>query len=261
MPVVENAMRRKLQEGKLAFSFSLMTTRLVSAAAIAKECGFDWLFIDTEHNSMDVDQVSQICLAALPTGVTPIVRVPSHDGFHASRVLDGGAMGVVVPHVNTADQARRVVDNCKFPPLGHRSLSAPVPQLGFETFPVADAIRALNETTMVIVMLETPLAIENAEAIAAVPGVDALLIGTNDLAAEMGIPGAFGSERIEAAYAVMIAACRKYGKFAGMGGVYDHALMEKFIRMGVRLLLGGGDVAFMMAAARNRSAFLRSIAF
>jgi 2-keto-3-deoxy-L-rhamnonate aldolase RhmA len=95
-------------------------------------------------------------------------------------------------------------------------------------------IEALNGNTLVVAMLETPQAVDNADAIAAVEGIDALLIGTNDLAAEMGIPGQFGHDRIESAYAAMIGACRKHGKFAGMGGVYEHGLMEKFIRMGVR---------------------------
>jgi 2-keto-3-deoxy-L-rhamnonate aldolase RhmA len=261
MPVVENTMKKKLQAGGIAFSFSLMTTRLVSAAGIARECGFDWLFIDCEHNGMDLDTASQICLAALPTGVTPIVRVPGHDLPYAGRILDNGAMGVVFPHVNTAEQGKKIVDACKFPPLGHRSLTAPIPQLGFETLPVAEAIKVLNDTTFVVLMLETPQAIENADAIAAIPGVDALLIGTNDLAAEMGIPGQFGSEQVKNAYQKMIDACRKHGKYAGMGGVYDHTLMEMYIKMGVRLLLGGGDVAFMMAAAKQRSAFLKSIKF
>jgi len=228
-------------------------------AGIAKECGYDWLFIDMEHNTMGVDAAVQISVAALPVGITPIVRVPAHEHFHATRVLDGGAQGVVVPHVNSVEQARRVVENCKYPPIGHRSLTAPMPQLGFRTMPVADAIEALNRNTLVVAMLETPQAVDNADAIAAVEGIDALLIGTNDLAAEMAIPGQFGHARIEAAYAAMIAATKKHGKFAGMGGVYEHGLMEKFIRMGVRLLLGGGDVAFMMAAARTRADFLKSL--
>src|SRR5690606_1781972 len=99
-----------------------------------------------------------------------------------------GAQGVVVPHVNSVEQARRVVENCKYPPIGHRSLTAPMPQLGFRTMPVAEAIEALNRNTLVVAMLETPQAVDNADAIAAVEGIDALLIGTNDLAAEMGIP-------------------------------------------------------------------------
>lgn len=259
MSIVENSLKQKLAAGGLAASLNLVHWRSVNAAGLAKEWGFDWLFIDMEHNTMDLDTAAQICVAALPTGITPIVRVPSHDSFHATRILDGGAMGVVVPHVDTPEQAARIVSNCKFPPLGQRSLSAPLPQLGFKNLPAAEAIEILNRNTMVIVMLESAAAIQQADAIAAVPGVDGVLIGTNDLAAEMGLPGDFAHPRIAEAYATMIAACRKHGKHAGMGGVYDHVLMEKFIRMGVRFMLGGGDVALMAAGAKARTSFLRNL--
>ena len=104
--------------------------------------------------------------------------------------------------------------------------------------PVGEVARVANEQTMVVVMLESPQAIENCEAIAAVPGVDALLIGTNDLCFEMGIPGQFDHARVVDAYTKLVAACRKHGKFPGMGGVYASELMERYIGMGVQLILG-----------------------
>jgi len=133
------------------------------------------------------------------------------------------------------------------------------PQLGFHAMPVAEATRLVNEEILVVVMLETPLAISNAEAIAAVKGVDVLLIGTNDLCAEMGIPGKFTDARVEAAYKTVIDACRKHGKHPGMGGVYEPALLQKYIGMGMRFILSGSDLAFMMAGARERTGFLRSL--
>ena len=102
-------------------------------------------------------------------------------------------------------------------------------------------------------MLETPTAIENADAIAAVPGVDVLLIGTNDLCAEMGIPGDFGNERVADAYRTMIAACRKHNKFPGMAGIYNEPLMQRYIEMGARFILSGNDAAFLMASAGQRT--------
>ena len=128
MSIVENTMKQKLEAGQLAVGFSVMHWRTVNVAGIAEECGFDWLFIDMEHNTMDVDAAVQISVAALPTGVTPLVRVPSHDHFHATRVLDGGAMGVVVPHVNTVEQARKIVQDWQvpadWPPLADRADAA-----------------------------------------------------------------------------------------------------------------------------------------
>src|SRR6202041_3250530 len=121
----------------------------------------------------------------------------------------------------------------------------------------AEAASALNAANLTIVMLETPTAIANADAIAAVPGVDVLLIGTNDLCAEMGIHGDFGNERVAEAYRAMIAACRKHGKFPGMAGVYNEAIMPRYIEMGARFILAGQDAAFMAAGAAQRTAFVR----
>ena len=106
-------------------------------------------------------------------------------------------------------------------------------------------------------MLETPTAIANAEEIAAVPGVDVLLIGTNDLCAEMGIPGDFGNDRVAEAYRAMIAACKKHDKFPGMAGIYSEQIMPRYIDMGARFILSGQDAQFMLAGAVTRTGFLR----
>jgi 2-keto-3-deoxy-L-rhamnonate aldolase RhmA len=120
-----------------------------------------------------------------------------------------------------------------------------------------DAVTALNAANLTVVMLETPTAIANAADIASVPGVDVLLIGSNDLCAEMGIPGDFGNARLAEAYGTMIAACKKHGKFPGMAGIYNEAIMPRYIEMGARFILSGQDASFMMAAAQARSGFLR----
>jgi 2-keto-3-deoxy-L-rhamnonate aldolase RhmA len=175
----------------------------------------------------------------------------------ATRLLDSGALGVVMPHVDTAEQAREIVDHLKYPPIGHRSLAGAQAIFDFQALPIGEMAQAANAALLVVPMVETPTAIANAEAIAAVPGVDSLLIGTNDLAAEMGIPGEFGHERIVGAYEAVIAACRKHGKWPGMGGVYDDALLQKYIGMGMRLVLTGSDGGFLMAGAARRAALAR----
>lgn len=228
-------------------------------AAIAASCGFEWLFIDMEHSSMDTKTAAAICVSALGWGITPVVRAASHAHFHATRLLDAGAQGIIVPHVDTPEQARKVVDNCRYTPLGHRSLSRPSPQLRYGGGSMAEAIKELNDNTLVIVMLETGEAIANADAIAAIEGIDALLIGTNDLAGDLGIPGQFGHERIDDAYATAIGAAKRHGKYLGMGGVYEPALMEKRIREGVNFMLGGNDISFILSAARERRAMLSKV--
>ena len=99
-----------------------------------KTCGYDWLFIDLEHNSMDIDMATQISMAAQDTGITPIVRVPDFAHHHATRVLDCGSQGIVFPHVDDKETAERLVSNCLFPPKGHRSMTGLLPQLDFKKY-------------------------------------------------------------------------------------------------------------------------------
>ena len=259
MAPLRNLTLQRLDAGELALGIGLRQARGVDVGRIMKTCGFDWLFIDTEHNSMSVDTAVQISVAAGDAGITPIVRVPGFEHHHATRVLDGGAQGVVIPHVDTAEQAARVVANCKYPPLGHRSVTGALPQIDFRAMPIGEAAEAINAATMVVVMVETPLAVDNVEAIAAVPGINVVLVGTSDLGMEMGIPGQTGDDRITAAYERVIAACKKNSVHVGMGGVSDLGHMGRYIAMGARFVLAGSDLAMMMKAAREQSAKVRAL--
>ena len=251
--VVSNAAKDRLTAGELALGVILRQARTVDIAPAMKACGYDWLFLDLEHNSMDLDIAVQISVAALGVGIAPIVRVPARQTWMATHVLDGGALGIVMPHVDTPEEAKAIAAALRYRfPHGHRSVAGGLPHLRYEKHPLAETCAAINDATMVIVMLETPLAIKNADAIAAVPGIDSLLIGTNDLAMELCIPGSFGDERIVAAYQSVVDACRKHGKSAGVGGIADAALLKRYIEMGVRLVLPGSDLAFPAELRRAR---------
>jgi len=176
-----------------------------------------------------------------------------------TRALDGGAYGIIVPHVDTAEEAREIADRLRYPPDGHRSVTGALPQFAFAAMPLAEASAIVNKNMLTVVMLETPEAIANADAIAAVPGIDVLLIGTNDLTAEMGIPGELMHPRITEAYKTMIAACHKHGKWAGMGGVYSDEGLRHYIGLGVKMILSGSDLSLLMAAGRARSSALRGL--
>src|ERR1051326_415760 len=165
-----------------------------------KTAGFDWLFIDLEHGSLTLDTACQIAVGALDAGLAPIVRVPNGEYSMATRALDNGALGIVIPHVDSAEEAREVVAKLKYPPDGHRSGAGGVPQFDYRSVKIGELTKSLNAATLISVMLETPRAIGNAKEIAAEPGIDVLLIGTNDLCAEMGIPGHFAHERRVDAY-------------------------------------------------------------
>ncbi len=259
MTEIRNHAKDRLGAGEMAIGVGLRQARTVDTGRIMRTCGFDWLFIDMEHNAMSVEQAVQLSVAAQDAGITPLVRVPDFAHHHATRVLDGGAMGIVAPHVDTAEEAARIVANCKFPPVGRRSIAGAQAQLDFAALPLGEAAVAVNEATLVVIMLETPRAIENLGEIAQVPGIDVLLIGTNDMCMEMGIPGQLDDRRIGEIYAAVIAACWANGIHPGMGGVYDPALMERYIALGMRFVLAGSDLSLMMAAATERTAFLRGL--
>ena len=259
MTEIRNHAKDRLEAGELAIGIGLRQARTADTGRIMRTCGFDWLFIDMEHNAMSVEQAVQLSVAAQDAGITPFVRVPDFAHHHATRVLDGGAMGIVAPHVETAEEAARIVANCKFPPAGRRSIAGAQAQLDFAALPLGEAARAVNEATLVVIMLETPRAIENLDAIAGVPGIDVLLIGTNDLCMEMGIPGRLDDPRIGEIYATVIAACRANGVHPGMGGVYDPMLMERYIALGMRFVLAGSDLSLMMVAGAARTAYLRGL--
>lgn len=259
MTIIPNHTKKLLQAGELAIGMGVKLVRSVDIGKIAKTCDYDFLFIDLEHSALNLETAADISVAALDAGCSPIVRASSHAHHHASRPLDNGAQGIVVPHVNTVAEAQAVADHCLYPPLGHRSVAGGMAQLSFQSVPVGEAATLINHETLVVVMLETPDAIANADAIAAVAGVDVLLIGTNDLCAEMGIPGQFDHDDVVSAYDRMISACKNNNKAAGMGGVYSE-LAARYIGMGVRMVLAGGDLSFMMTAATQRSGFLRGLA-
>jgi 2-keto-3-deoxy-L-rhamnonate aldolase RhmA len=259
MPPIVNNVRERLATGQLALGLGLRQTRTVDMGRVLATCGFDFAFIDMEHSTIGIDTAAQIALACHDAGVRPLVRVPGYEHYLATRLLDRGAMGIVFPHVDTAEQAARLVDNCKYPPMGHRSLGGPMAQLGFRAVPRGEATELVNQATMLVMMLETPQAIENADAMAAVPGVDVLLIGTNDLTLEMGIGGQYGHPLVVQAYEKVVAACQKHGKHPGMGGIYDSPTMEKYIKVGARFVLCGSELTLIMAGAQARTEFLRGI--
>jgi 2-keto-3-deoxy-L-rhamnonate aldolase RhmA len=259
MPLIENATIKKLRAGGLALGFGVHHLRTAGVGMIAQATGHDWLFIDTEHGAFSQDDISQICIAALPTGMTPIVRVCADAIDEGTRALDNGAAGIVVPHVDTVDQARRIASAFRYPPLGTRSWGGPPALFGYKAPGNAEAQAAINPEILVVAMIESPEGVANAAGIAEIDGIDALLIGTSDLTAAMGISGQILHPRVEEAYRSVGAACRKAGKFLGMGGVYQVDAMKHYIGLGAQFILTGSDHAYIMAGASQQSAALRKL--
>ena len=259
MPLLGSDSLKKIRSGELTLGLGVHHLRGSAVPMLAKAAGFDWLFIDAEHGTISTQEIAQICFAALPTGVAPIVRICAGALDEGTRALDNGALGIVVPHIDTVEQARSLVTAFRFHPMGHRSTGGPPAQFGFRPPAPLEAQKTLNAELLVIPMIETPQAVENAEKIAAIEGIDALLIGTNDLALEMGIGGQVGHERVQAAYRTVADTCRRHNKVLGMGGVYDQEVASRYIGMGARLILAGNDHNLLLDAATRRAQFLREL--
>jgi 2-keto-3-deoxy-L-rhamnonate aldolase RhmA len=248
-----------MQAGDVALGCGIHHLRTVAAPALAAASGHHWIFLDNEHGSFSVHEIAQLCIASLPTGVTPIVRVCANAIDEATRALDNGAQGIVMPHVDTAKEARRIADAFHYPPAGRRSWGGPPAIYGYQPPAMAEAQEAINQEILTVVMLESPKAIGNADEIAAVDGVDVLLIGTSDLSSELGIAGQMGHSKIIDAYETAGAACRKHHKVLGMGGVYDEENAARYVAMGARFVLTGSDHSYVLMGAAQRSAFFANL--
>jgi hypothetical protein len=260
MKLTANTTKNRLKAGLMGLGFGVHHLRTVAAPVLAAASGHDWMFIDAEHGAFNIQEVTQLCIASLPTGVTPIVRVCAGAIDEATRALDNGALGIVVPHVDTAAEARRIAEAFLYPPMGRRSWGGPPAVYGYMPPSTAEAQAAINNEILTVVMLESPEAIRNADAIAAVPGVDVLFIGTSDLTAELGISGQMGHPKVIEAYQAVGEACQKHGKTLGMGGVYDEENARRYVAMGAKFLLTGSDHSYLMAGANQRAAFFNALA-
>lgn len=258
--ILRNNVKTKLARDEVVASMTVRLVRGIEIARIARTAGFDTLYVDLEHSSFSLETCGQICMAAVEAGIAPFVRVPANTPDYISRVLEGGALGIIAPHVRSADEARAVVRAAKFSPLGERSNAGGLPHLHFRSFPAPEAYAALNEATMVIVQFESAAALDKTEEIVAVDGVDMVLVGLNDLLADWGIPGEYDHPTVREAYARTIAACRKQGKHCGVGGLATRPdLVADLFRMGARYVSTGTDLAFLLSACTARAKQVREI--
>jgi 2-dehydro-3-deoxyglucarate aldolase len=220
------------------------------AAALAR-CGFDWLFIDAEHGAFNPQEALPLLHAA---GDFPcIVRVPARNDYWICKALDCGAVGIMVPKVGSAVQARDIVARAKYAPVGQRGMGLGRAH-GYGTDP--GYVQRANDETVVVVQAETKEAVDNIAEIAAVPGVDAVLIGPNDLAASLGVPGQLQAPVVLEAIDTIIAACKAKHMTVGFFGTTAEAV-QPVIDKGATLIGLGVDMLFLVNAAKQQLAALQ----
>jgi 2-keto-3-deoxy-L-rhamnonate aldolase RhmA len=252
-------MRDRIDTGVVVLCMALVQARTADIPMVAAAAGFDAVYVDLEHSAMSLETTSLLCAGAVGAGITPLVRVPSHDHQYLTRVLDTGALGVIVPHVETRDEAAAIVDACRFPPRGRRSVTGPNVATGYRPTGQRELLDEFDRVTVLSAMLETPEAIEAADDIAAVPGLDMVMVGPHDLTAEMGILGQFRDDAFLDAVRNVATACRRHGKIFGIAGIRDLELLTELIGLGLRFISAGTDVGFMTEAAGAHAARLRAL--
>jgi 4-hydroxy-2-oxoheptanedioate aldolase len=256
-PMKPNRMKAKIAAGEPALGCSLMfpAPQLVEMLAYA---GFDWVLLDCEHGSLSPADVELMCMAADAAAITPIARPRSNSAADIQAVLDRGAMGVQVPHVDTAEDAARAVAAVRFGPGAGRGLAAGTrPDRWGLGARMPDFAAAANAQSLVCVQLESETAVANADAILAVPGIDVFFIGPSDLSQSMGHPGDPKAQPVAAAIAATLAKIRTAGRAPGMPATTDN-LPEVlaggclYVYTHLPRLLGSGATAYLAAARASR---------
>ena len=233
-------------------AFGVRGARTAEIARIARAAGNDAIWIDLEHSTMSIDTAAQICAAALDIGLVPLARVPEKDYGVIGRLLDGGALGIIAPRIETAQQAAEIAAACRFPPRGQRSAIATLPHLELRRVPAARLNETLNQASIVKVLIETPLGLQNLDAIASLPEVDLIGIGVNDLTAELGVPGEAAHPEVRAALERAIQVCQRLRKPLAIGGIADAAYAAELIELGAApFFFTGIDTDVLLAAAQE----------
>lgn len=250
----------RLRHGPPALSMIVRLVRGPEIARIAKTAGFDAIYVDLEHSTHSIEEACQICLAAADLGLAGLVRVPEFSRGLIGRLLDGGAQGLIVPGIETAEDARQAAQALSYPPRGTRSLAAALPLMQYANPGGRTALDTLAAATLLAVMVESPRSLRNVGAIAAVEGVDLLFIGLNDLCASLELPRIPSGQALLELLEPIFEAAAKHGKAVGIGGLPldDGETTRCLISTGARLLSTGSDIAFLLAGAQARRAALRS---
>jgi 4-hydroxy-2-oxoheptanedioate aldolase len=245
-----NHVRAKLKRGEPSIGTWLVLPE-PGAAQLMGRVGFDWLTVDMEHGPIDLSVAARSFALIAAGGCAPLVRVPWNTGENIKRVLDCGAWGVVVPMVNSREEAELVVRSARFMPVGDRSVGGSLHAASFDTDPATYYERA-NDEILVIVMLEHVKGIEKADEILSVPGIDGCFIGPNDLHKSMNKKPAFDSDDrqfVEAVHHVRVTA-KKHGVASGIH-VVDAAAAQRRVAEGFQFVAITSEAGMMLAKARE----------
>ncbi len=240
-----NPVKAALKAGKTVVGCGLGATASTTVVRVLANAGFDFLFIDTEHTQIDRSTLVDVVQTARLAGISPIVRPGDTEYDLIAGMLDTGADGLIVPRVESKEQAERMVSYSKFPPLGVRGCGTTA-TLDFKSEDWRLALPWLNEQMLLAPQVESMKAIDALDDILTVPGIDVILVGPLDLSINLGIPGQFTDAKFVAAVDRVIAICKAHGIVSGI--VLPPALCKPWWEKGMRFFSCGADTGFIFSA-------------
>jgi 2-keto-3-deoxy-L-rhamnonate aldolase RhmA len=252
--VLQNKLKRALREGTAVFGVGVTFPLDIAMLRTLEVCGVEWLFLDLEHGSGDISGLLDVAQVSKLLGMDGVARIPNLDYHWVSRALDTGLLSVMIPRVEHREQAELAVQWVKHPPLGIRGMGSPS-QFDYSTLPPADRVEVSNRETMVVLQIETVEAVDNVEAIASVPGVDALFIGPLDLSLTLGIPGNVASDQSHDLFRRVCQAARRHGLAVGI--VCTAQQVRLYYDMGMRMFSIGTALSHMRTQVQSVEAEFR----
>lgn len=235
-----NRLKQALEAGRIPVGHMIWEFATRGVAKIVEAADLDFVILDMEHSGLDVGRVADLLAWFKATPIAPFVRVPQPEYHFIARVMDAGALGVMVPNVETPEAARAVVDAVKYAPTGRRGVGLGTAHTDFAHPDPVTYFEEANRTTTVICQIESPLGVRHLDAIAATPGVDILWVGHFDLSQGMGIPGQFHHPEFLEALRRVTATARAHGKAAGIQpGSLEQA--EEWLRLGFNVFSWSAD--------------------
>ncbi|CAN9344813.1 unnamed protein product [Alternaria alternata] len=259
--IAPNNLLSNAAQSRICTAFGIKITPDTSIVHIAKAAGYDSLFIDLEHTAMTIKDANQLCITANSAGITPFVRVP-HQCGNGIPLESSFWYRIWLTNMMLTDDALRAINISKYPPMGKRSISAGFPHFEFAPVPTTTMTAQMNATgSTVFIMIETADALAAVNDIAALAGADVLLVGSNDLASEIGTLGDWDAPCFLAALEKVGAAARKHGKIMGIAGLYHRPdILERVINeFGAKWVVGAQDVGLLLQGGTANSALLRSL--
>lgn len=242
-----NPIRKRLRDGGQAYGIFAAEFFTPGFCQIAAGCGAEFVIFDQEHGAAGIDTLKAQIAFARGAGIAPFVRVPGLAYHLIAPVLDAGAFGIMVPMIETAEQAANLAKWCRYRPEGVRGLGFGVGHDDYDRGDVIPKMRAANERTLVMALIETATGIDNVDAILAVPGIDVGWLGHYDLTNTMGITAEFDHPRFNAAVEALLAACSRHGKTpAILAGTVEAA--RSWRARGFRCIACGTDVSVFQSA-------------